>query len=83
MLGINLDLVLVPTGIIFMVGYHIYLVYRIIKHPNSTVIGFENGNRRVWVQQMMEVSIIKTDSVGFLCFFYGFMACFFLILLGF
>jgi len=54
MLGINLDLVLVPTGIIFMVGYHIYLVYRIIKHPNSTVIGFENGNRRVWVQQMME-----------------------------
>nr|ABK21406.1 unknown [Picea sitchensis] len=54
MLGINLDLVLVPTGILFMVGYHIYLVYRIIKHPNSTVIGFENGNRRVWVQQMME-----------------------------
>lgn len=54
MLGLNLDLVLVPTGFLFMVAYHIYLVYRIIKYPNSTVIGFENGNRRVWVQQMME-----------------------------
>lgn len=54
MLSLNLDLILVPTGILFMVAYHIYLLYRIIKHPNTTVIGFENGNRRVWVQQMME-----------------------------
>lgn len=54
MLELNLDLVLVPTGFLFLVAYHIHLVYRIIKYPNSTVIGFENGNRRVWVQQMME-----------------------------
>eukprot|EP00253_Pinus_taeda_P015752 PITA_15752 len=52
--GIYLDLVLVPTGLIFLVVYHVYLVYRIIKYPDSTVIGFENGNRIVWVQQMMK-----------------------------
>lgn len=52
--GISLDLVLVPTGLLFLVAYHVYLLHRIIKHPNSTVIGFENGNRRVWVQQMLE-----------------------------
>jgi len=53
-LVINLDAVLVPTGILFLVAYHAYLLYRIIKYPNTTVIGFENGNRRVWVQQMMK-----------------------------
>jgi len=52
-LAVNLDLVLVPTGILFMVAYHLYLLYRIKKYPNTTVIGFENGNKQVWVQQMM------------------------------
>jgi uncharacterized membrane protein len=50
----NLDLVLVPTGILFMVTYHVYLAYRIIKYPETTVIGFENSNKRVWVQQMIK-----------------------------
>lgn len=50
----NLDLVLVPTGVLFLVVYHVYLLCRIIKYPNTTVIGFENGNRQVWVQQMMK-----------------------------
>eukprot|EP00253_Pinus_taeda_P030008 PITA_30008 len=52
-LAANLDLVLVPTGILFMVAYHLYLLYRIKKYPNTTVTGFENANKRVWVQQMM------------------------------
>jgi len=52
--GINLDVVLVPTGLLFMVTYHVHLIYRINKYPNSTVIGFENGNKKVWVQQMMK-----------------------------
>eukprot|EP01018_Ginkgo_biloba_P015855 Gb_38230 [translate_table: standard] len=50
----HLDLVLVPTGLLFMLVYHVYLLYRIIKHPNTTVMGFENGNRRIWVRRMME-----------------------------
>lgn len=50
----NLDMVLVPTGIFFLLAYHVYLLYRIIKDPDSTVVGFENGNRQVWVQQMMQ-----------------------------
>jgi len=41
----NLDLVLVPTGILFMVTYHVYLAYRIVKYPETTVIGFENRNK--------------------------------------
>ncbi|KAH9311573.1 hypothetical protein KI387_026608, partial [Taxus chinensis] len=50
----ELDAVLVPAGIVSMVLYHVYLFYTIIKHPNSTVIGFENHNKKIWVHKMME-----------------------------
>ncbi|GLJ51534.1 hypothetical protein SUGI_1095350 [Cryptomeria japonica] len=50
----DLDLVFVPTGLVFLMIYHLYLLYKIIKHPNSTAIGFENGNKRIWVRKMME-----------------------------
>ncbi|KAF5206263.1 spastin, putative (Protein of unknown function, DUF599) [Thalictrum thalictroides] len=50
-----LDMVLVPCGIVIMFGYHIYLLYRIILYPHTTVIGYENHNKRAWVERMMQV----------------------------
>ncbi|KAE8661986.1 F-box protein SKIP31 [Hibiscus syriacus] len=49
-----LDCILVPTGILFMVAYHLWLLYRILNHPTRTVIGVNAINRRFWVQAMME-----------------------------
>ncbi|XP_017647484.1 uncharacterized protein LOC108487612 isoform X2 [Gossypium arboreum] len=49
-----LDSVLVPMGILLMVAYHLWLLYRILKHPTKTVIGINAINRRFWVQAMME-----------------------------
>ncbi|KAK9020696.1 hypothetical protein V6N11_010713 [Hibiscus sabdariffa] len=39
-----------------MVAYHLWLLYRIFKHPTRTVIGVNAINRRFWVQAMMEES---------------------------
>lgn len=52
-----IDYVLVPTGVVIMVAYHIWLLYQILKHPSKTVIGINAVNRRFWVQSMMEVYI--------------------------
>ncbi|PIA34988.1 hypothetical protein AQUCO_03700325v1 [Aquilegia coerulea] len=49
-----LDCILVPMGLVLMVGYHGWLLYRIIKHPKETVIGINTINRRIWVQTMMQ-----------------------------
>ncbi|OIT26940.1 PREDICTED: uncharacterized protein LOC109214643 [Nicotiana attenuata] len=49
-----LDYVLVPVGLLLMVAYHIWLLNRILKHPNRTVIGINSINRHFWVRAMME-----------------------------
>ncbi|XVE58237.1 hypothetical protein DITRI_Ditri04bG0154000 [Diplodiscus trichospermus] len=49
-----LDYILVPMGILLMVAYHLWLLYRIVKHPTKTVIGVNAINRRFWVRAMME-----------------------------
>ncbi|XP_022722967.1 uncharacterized protein LOC111280079 [Durio zibethinus] len=49
-----LDCILVPIGILTMVAYHIWLVRRIIKRPNSTIVGVNAISRRFWVHSMME-----------------------------
>ncbi|XP_020190473.1 uncharacterized protein [Aegilops tauschii subsp. strangulata] len=44
----SLDLVLVPCGLAIMLGYHLLLLYRILRHPHTTVIGYENHNKLAW-----------------------------------
>lgn len=50
-----LDFVLVPLGLCVMIAYHIWLFYRIAKHPMKTVIGINVVNRKIWVRAMMQV----------------------------
>lgn len=50
----QLDYVLVPLGLALMVGYHIWLLLRIRRRPETTVIGINAINRRIWVRHIME-----------------------------
>ncbi|XP_072956482.1 uncharacterized protein [Typha angustifolia] len=50
----SIDLVLVPCGLVILFGYHLFLLYRILRHPQTTVIGYENHNKRAWVERMLK-----------------------------
>ncbi|KAL6644306.1 hypothetical protein ACP70R_015914 [Stipagrostis hirtigluma subsp. patula] len=56
----SLDLVLVPCGLVIMFSYHLLLLYRILRHPGSTVIGYENHNKLAWVRRMVQASPDET-----------------------
>uniref|UniRef100_A0A8R7V4P3 DUF599 domain-containing protein n=1 Tax=Triticum urartu TaxID=4572 RepID=A0A8R7V4P3_TRIUA len=51
-----LDYVLVPLGLVLMLGYHAWLLLRIQRRPATTVIGVNAINRRIWVRHIMEPS---------------------------
>ncbi|XP_072995020.1 uncharacterized protein [Typha latifolia] len=52
----ELDYILVPLGLLAMLGYHVWLLFRILRHPTTTVVGINSINRRIWVRTMMEDS---------------------------
>lgn len=56
----SLDLVLVPCGLVIMLGYHLILLYRILRHPGTTVIGYENHNKLAWVRRMTQATPEET-----------------------
>ncbi|XVE88121.1 hypothetical protein DITRI_Ditri19aG0042600 [Diplodiscus trichospermus] len=50
----NLDLVLVPAGLMIMFVYHLILFYRYLHRPHTTVIGFENNDKEAWVERVLK-----------------------------
>ncbi|KAK1608045.1 hypothetical protein QYE76_031718 [Lolium multiflorum] len=56
----SLDLVLVPCGLVIMFGYHLILLYRILRRPGTTVIGYENHNKLAWVRRMTQATPEET-----------------------
>lgn len=50
-----LDLVLVPLGLMIMSGYHLYLLHRCLRSPETTDIGYENHYRKAWVERVLQV----------------------------
>ncbi|KAK3431341.1 hypothetical protein EUGRSUZ_E03216, partial [Eucalyptus grandis] len=50
----DLDVVLVPGGLLIMLVYHLQLLYRYLHKPHTTCMGFENFNKRFWVQAIMQ-----------------------------
>ncbi|PKA55528.1 hypothetical protein AXF42_Ash006730 [Apostasia shenzhenica] len=46
----QLDLVLVPLGLLALALYHSWLLFAILRRPKSTVIGLNALARRRWVQ---------------------------------
>ncbi|KAI3498736.1 hypothetical protein L1887_34517 [Cichorium endivia] len=51
----SLDLVLVPSGLVVMFGYHLWLLYRCLNCPHTTTIGFENNDKKAWVDKIMQM----------------------------
>lgn len=76
----SLDLVLVPTGLVVMVAYHVWLVYAILHRPKLTVISLNAESRRQWVFSMMTVCFFSLliSTVPIFLRFWGFLV--FLIL---
>jgi hypothetical protein len=54
-----LDLILVPFGLLIMFSYHLFLLHRYINRPHTTVMGFENNDKRAWVDRIMQASNYK------------------------
>lgn len=52
----SIDMVLVPLGLAIMFSYHLFLLYRILRFPHTTVVGYENHNLRAWVERMLRVN---------------------------
>ncbi|XP_062192270.1 uncharacterized protein LOC133895779 isoform X2 [Phragmites australis] len=52
----QLDYLLVPLGLAVMLGYHLWLLLRIRRRPETTVVGINAINRRIWVRFIMESS---------------------------
>ncbi|XWS12587.1 hypothetical protein CRYUN_Cryun37aG0102800 [Craigia yunnanensis] len=71
----NLDLVLVPAGLLIMFAYHLILFYRYLHRPHTTVIGFENNDKEAWVERADKDDISNaltvigsnTSAATFLC----------------
>ncbi|XP_012452846.1 uncharacterized protein LOC105774820 [Gossypium raimondii] len=74
----NLDLILVPAGLLIMFAYHLFLLYRYIHRPHTTVIGFENTDKEAWVERVLQadkeaisnaltVIASNTSAATFLC----------------
>ncbi|CAN6546366.1 unnamed protein product [Malus baccata var. baccata] len=51
-----LDVVLVPSGLLIMLIYHLFLLYKYVNYPLSTAIGSENNDKKVWVGKILQLS---------------------------
>ncbi|KAK8943947.1 hypothetical protein KSP40_PGU002923 [Platanthera guangdongensis] len=56
----NIDLVLVPSGLAIMLIYHLFLLYRVLRRPEITSIGYENHNKLAWVRRMLQGTTEET-----------------------
>ena len=61
----DLDLVLVPTGLLIMFVYHLDLLYRYIYRPHTTFMGSENNEKRAWVENIMKARITPFSFILF------------------
>ncbi|XP_024963895.1 uncharacterized protein LOC112504174 [Cynara cardunculus var. scolymus] len=46
---------MVPLGFLIMSIYHLFLLYRYLRIPETTAIGFENHNKTAWVEKMLQI----------------------------
>ena len=63
----QLDLLLVPSALLIMFAYHLFLLYRYLTAPHTTVIGFENNDKRAWVERIMQAIQASPSSSFSFC----------------
>ncbi|PQQ19698.1 uncharacterized protein Pyn_30419 [Prunus yedoensis var. nudiflora] len=49
-----LDVVLVPSGLLIMLFYHLFLLYTYRKYPEYTSMGYEINDKKVWVEKILK-----------------------------
>eukprot|EP00253_Pinus_taeda_P029337 PITA_29337 len=49
----DMDFAPVPAGLLLLSSYRAWLLYRIKRHPTTTVIGLNALNREIWLDTMM------------------------------
>ncbi|KAK9936451.1 hypothetical protein M0R45_013294 [Rubus argutus] len=49
-----IDVVLVPAGLLIMLVYHLFLLFKYLNKPLSTSIGYENDDKRIWVRKILQ-----------------------------
>ncbi|XP_054802888.1 uncharacterized protein LOC129306359 isoform X2 [Prosopis cineraria] len=49
-----LDLILVPCGLLIIFAYHLFLLHRYLHRPHTTTKGFEDYDKRAWVERIMQ-----------------------------
>ncbi|WVY92576.1 hypothetical protein V8G54_031664 [Vigna mungo] len=62
-----LDLILVPSGLLIMFAYHLFLLYKYINQPHTTVMGFENNDKRIWAEKRdvsTALSVIQSNTTA-------------------
>ncbi|CAL5346098.1 unnamed protein product [Camellia sinensis] len=50
-----LDLVLVPSGLLLMFGYHLYILHKYLHCPNTTIFDFEYNDKKDWVDKVIKM----------------------------
>ncbi|XP_004295561.1 PREDICTED: uncharacterized protein LOC101305055 [Fragaria vesca subsp. vesca] len=50
-----IDVFLVPAGLLIMLVYHLFLLFKYINKPLSTSIGYENNDKRIWVGKILQL----------------------------
>ncbi|CAN6224117.1 unnamed protein product [Urochloa humidicola] len=60
----NMDLVLVACALAVMVGYLLLVLYRILRRPHTTAIGYENHNKLAWVERMARTAEPEEAAVA-------------------
>jgi len=58
-----LDLMLVPSGLLLMVAYHVWLWHRVRTQPHTTIIGTNSTGRRSWVTVIMKVCFVNLINI--------------------
>lgn len=50
-----IDVVLVPAGLLIILVYHLFLLFKYLNKPLSTSLGYENDDKRIWVRKILQV----------------------------
>ncbi|GMY37449.1 hypothetical protein FCV25MIE_32692 [Fagus crenata] len=59
----DLDLVLVPSGLLIMFVYHLVLLYRYLHKPDTTFMGYENEGKKSWGKYFVSTWSNTTASI--------------------
>ncbi|WVZ64543.1 hypothetical protein U9M48_014043 [Paspalum notatum var. saurae] len=58
----DMELVLAPCAVVIMLGYHLLLLYWVLRRPHTTVIGYENHNKLAWAERVARATAAPEEA---------------------